>query len=134
MISSSVIIENPLNRLPKNEIPSFISGRHILLPNGILLVFRVKDLSIHSPGSLTRKICSKTGRNTWVFLLAEMGGVNLPADLVTVSKSAGRMGVFLLADFLTGRFGSRFTKSASRFALPTFLPADFLTGRFGDSH
>ena len=70
-----------------------------------------------------------------------MCGINLPADLVTVRKSASRnRGLNLLADLVTGR------KVTSRNLLGANLPTDLVTvrksatrnvsdksaGRFGD--
>ena len=99
------------------------------------------------------KILLKTGRNTRVFLPADLVNLlaySLPqfllADFLTVTKFANRFTPpqFLLAGFLT------VTKSVGRFTLPQFLLADFLTvikfagsyppqfsisaGRFSHSH
>ena len=54
-----------------------------------LLVFRVKDLCIHSPASLTRKICSKLAEIPGYFC-RQIYPQFLLGDFLTVTKSASR--------------------------------------------
>ena len=95
----------------------------------------MKDLCIHLPASLMRKSCSKLAEIPGYFCWQKWG-VNLPADLVTVGKSASRNGGYFCQQISWLTDLVPVTKSAGRFTPlhfcqqiypPPFLLADLLT-------